>query len=127
MKSAEKPTKSIKRQLIMLMVFATIVALEISFFNDINKFLDALLKLVSTHKTWFMFSTSFIYFPIIIMPFAFLASAFKDLSKQLQSELAAEKLFKPVILLHVSGAAYSSLFWALQSEGILNALFWPKS
>ena len=83
MKSAEKPTKSIKRQLIMLMVFATIVVLEISFFNDVNKFLDTSLKLVSTHNAWLMFSTFFIYFPIIIMPFWFLTDAFKDLSNQL--------------------------------------------
>jgi len=122
MDSAKKPTKSIKMQLLLLLVFATVAALEISFFDEVNEFLNASLNLVSDHKLWIMFSALFIYSPIIIMPVGFVILQFEELSNQLQSELTAEKLFKPVILLHVSGAVYASLFWVLQSEGILNAV-----
>ena len=122
MKVSERPIKPIKRQLLELMIFAIIVVLEILFFDQINTFLNSTLKLVSGHKAWIWISTSFIYMPIIFMPFMLLLLTFQSLSKQIQSELTGSNLLKSVMLLHLVSAAFASLFWILQSDGVLNAV-----
>ena len=111
-----------KWQLVELIFFATIVAVEIFFINQINFFLNTALDQVSDHYAWLMFSTFFIYVPIILIPFGLLFRAFENLSNKIQSELAGVNLLKAAITLHVIGAAYASCFWLLQSEGILNAI-----
>lgn len=122
MNVTEKQNKPMTRQIIELIFFATIVALEISFISQINSFLNTVLDLVSDHKAWLMFSTFFIYVPIILIPFGLLFRAFENLSNKIQSELTGENLLKSMIILHVIGAAYASCFWLLQSKGILNAI-----
>ena len=123
MSVSEKPFKPMKRQLLELMIFAVVVALEILFFEQISDFFNAALKFVSANKAWFIFSTFFIFVPIIIMPFGLLFNSFERLSSQIQSEFSGVDLLKLVILLHVVAAAYASCFWLLQSQGILNAIF----
>ena len=122
MNVSKKQTKPMKRQLVELIFFATIVAMEIFFINQINLFLNTALDLVSDHHVWLMFSTFFIYVPIILMPFGLLFHSFERLSSQIQSEFSGLDLLKSVILLHVVGAVYASCFWLLKSEGILNAI-----
>lgn len=117
--------KSTNRIVCELFLISCIVLLELSFFSEINTFLNNLIHSVGLGSGFWLFVAAiWFYLPIVLIPFFLLNFSFDKLLAQLKATSSPEGLARNLFLTNILAAIFCSFFWALKARGILEAAWY---
>lgn len=120
--TSETTEKRTQQLIIEMFLICCLVLLELHFFTNINAFLDKLLDSFGLGSGgWLLFSTVFIYMPVILAPFALLSYSYATLLERIKVRDVSEGLFSKLLFVNGFAAIFCSLFWIIKARGISEA------
>lgn len=121
----ETSHKSTNRIVCELFLISCIVLLELSFFSEINTFLNNLIHSVGLGSgIGLFFATIWFYAPVILAPFVFLSFRYDALLARIKATSSPEGLARNLFLTNIFAAIFCSFFWAMKAIGILEAAWY---